>query len=64
MDAAVILVIALILYCRYRGEGSATTVSPAPKTKAVQIKPNPTLNPEMYHEEKAFMVIANVLGFS
>lgn len=59
MDGAVILVVSFILALVFRAPDE-----PAPEeVKAEVIKVNPRLNPQMTHDEHAFMRIANELGF-
>ena len=60
MDAAIVIFLALILAAMYHPKKSADGVQ---EVKAVKIVENPYLNPEMKHDEHAFMVIANELGF-
>lgn len=61
MDGVVVILLAVILYFRYypksgmEDQGSEIIVESITENKA--------LNPEMRHDEHAFMVIANELGF-
>lgn len=63
MDGIVIILLTLVLWIKYNQQGR----DPAPKEEAAspkaQINRNPTLNPEMIHDEHAFMRIAYELGF-
>lgn len=62
MDGAVILIIMLgwfvVNFPKENIQEAAQAAAPAP---VVQL--NPHLNPSMYHDEQAFMKIANELGF-
>ena len=60
MDAVIVLGLALVYMLVYRNNGKATTGTVISEEKIV---PNTALNPEMIHDEHAFMVIANELGF-
>lgn len=60
MDGIVALVLAIVYCIFYRApkrRDIVTTIS------ADKITPNVALNPEMLHDEHAFMEIANELGF-
>lgn len=61
MDGVLIVVIAVVMWIYY-----GNRVSEEPKTPTVTpitFEPNPMLNPEMIHDEQAFMRVANELGF-
>ena len=57
MDAIVVILLAAVLSIIYRSKDDET----APVVETVE--ENPMLNPEMKHDEHAFMKIANELGF-
>lgn len=59
MDGIIVFVIALIFSAVYRSKGGSASAS----IEVERIVTNPTLNPEMKHDEHAFMEIANELGF-
>ncbi len=60
MDGVVILVLMLAWFAINRPTQEVQEAVQIP-TGAVQL--NPYLNPSMYHDEQAFMMIANELGF-
>lgn len=59
MDGIIVFFVALIFSAVYRSKGVAASDS----IEVERIVTNPTLNPEMKHDEHAFMEIANELGF-
>ena len=61
MDLAILLVYSLIL-CFVFPPAKRKTVTKV--VRVVKIEKRPYLNPEMIHDEGAFMKIANELGFS
>lgn len=59
MDGVIIIFIAIFLYIKcgsWQSELQGTETHTSPSLSA-------RLNPEMYHDECAFMAIANELGF-
>ena len=59
MDGIIVFFVALIFSAVYRSKGVAASAS----IEVERIVTNPTLNPEMKHDEHAFMEIANELDF-
>jgi len=63
MDGVIVIILAAVLYFVYwplpeqHEKAGGSTVPPITLVK------NPTLNPEMIHDEHAFMEIAYELGF-
>jgi hypothetical protein len=53
----------LALYVMYLPKPQKAGAPRHAKIEAESIVTNPYLNPEMYHDEDAFMVIAHELGF-
>lgn len=60
MDGIVIMVLTFVLFIANLPKESPVGDGGIPVTK---IEVNPRLNPTMYHDEHAFMKIANELGF-
>lgn len=58
MDGLVVIVVAIVFSCVYRPKYTEADQA----VEAIEL--NPTLNPEMLHDEHAFMRIANGLGFN
>lgn len=58
MDGLAVIFVALVFSCIYRPKHIAAE----DVVEAIELKP--TLNPEMLHDEHAFMRIANGLGFN
>lgn len=58
MDVIIIGLLSSVLFFIYRPPKGAKV-----EVAAERIAKNPTLNPEMIHDEHAFMEIANELGF-
>lgn len=65
MDGIVIIVLCLIVFfINYpNAERRAAEENAVPVVRASAIQLNPHLNQSMYHDEQAFMLIANELGF-
>lgn len=59
MDGVIVCLAAVILYFVFR-PNSVQEMADIPMEVII---PNPYLNPEMRHDEHAFMKIANELGF-
>lgn len=59
MDGIIVFIVALVFGAVYRSKGGAVEAS----VIVERVVTNPTLNPEMLHDEHAFMEIANELGF-
>lgn len=60
MDGVIVFAMAVLYVCLYWPHGVAAEDSALTPEKVVV---NTALNPEMTHDEHAFMVIANELGF-
>lgn len=62
MDGIVIILIAFVLLVIFRVPADAVELDNT-GVPIEHIEINPRLNPEMIHDEQAFMKIANELGF-
>lgn len=60
MDGVIVFVLAVVYVCLYWPRGAAQE---SQELTAEKVVVNTALNPEMTHDEHAFMVIANELGF-
>lgn len=62
MDGAIVICLSLMLYavCYFKKDGVTENSSQIAVERVVE---NTALNPEMIHDEHAFMGIANELGF-
>lgn len=65
MDGIVIAVLCLVVFFTHlpSAEVVAAEENAVPVVQATAIQLTPYLNPSMYHDEQAFMLIANELGF-
>lgn len=60
MDGVLVLLIALALYFKHLPKKAQEQ---GQEEDVVCVTLNPTLNPDMFHDENAFMEVANELGF-
>lgn len=65
MDGLVIIMLCLVMFFTHMptAETKAAEESAVPVVQATAVQLNPYLNPGMYHDEQAFTLIANELGF-
>lgn len=59
MDGVIVIVVSVVLYIVYLPSRGAEVHEPVQK----RVELDPRLNPSMIHDEHAFMIIANELGF-
>lgn len=63
MDGVLVLLIATVLYLKYLPKKGSVQSEEQSQDEGVCIMLNPCLNPDRFHDEDAFMVVANELGF-
>lgn len=63
MDGVVISLFCVVMFIIYRPTAATPEEQAMAEATSQVVQLNPHLNPSMYHDEQAFMLIANELGF-